>query len=94
MLINRAYGDESPIRILWKNNPKLDDVTGVLMRVYDDGNRTTLIETLTGERRGFDPGAFFPVINPDWVGTRHYEIGLLRGTEEEVLRGLSHWTQS
>lgn len=91
--ITRAAGDEFPLRVLW-GEQRLDDVTAVALRVYDDANRTTLMATLAGEIRGFDPATWFPIVGDfSWTGTRHYEIVLTRGAEDEVLP-LAEWTQS
>ena len=94
MQLKRSTGDESPLRVTWSGDVRLDDVTGVSLEVYDDNSKTTLLETLTGEIRGFDPACWFPVLTPSWTGARFFQIGLHRGAEDKPLSTLHTWSQS
>jgi len=97
--ISRAYGDESPIRVTFTNltGVSLTDVDSAEMRVYDGAeiSTATLLATLDGEIRGFDPATYFPVGdgNGNWTGTRYYTIVLIRGSIETVLP-VRQWVQS
>ena len=100
MRIRRTYGDESPVRVTFTPRDGIDltNVDSVALRVYDVQNieTATLLTTLTGERRGFDPATYFPVANGDgdWSGTRYYTIVLVRGQLESPLSDVFEWTQA
>lgn len=98
MPIKRLFGDESPIRMTWdlKGHTDMSAVTGIELRVYDTKaiEGSTLIETLNGEIRGFDPATYFPVINGDWDGTRYVRVVLFKGTEEMPLPMVDTWVQN
>lgn len=98
MKIERSRGDTSPLRITWNQKgsseaPRLDDVTAIEMRVYDDDVRTTTIETLTGYTTNFDPATWFNIIDAAWDGTRHFEIFLTRASGVKPLP-MGEWVQA
>lgn len=92
MAINRNSGDETPIQVSWSGEADFSDVTGIVMNVYDDAQKTTLIETLTGEIRGFSPYTYFPIINANWAATRFYQFVISRGAEDKPTT-IDSWTQ-
>jgi hypothetical protein len=91
--ITRATGDETPVKILWSGTVDLTSVTSVTIRVFATATGGTPLETLTGEKKGFDPGTFFPVIDANWTGTRYWQIVISRGAEDQPLPELHKWTQ-
>jgi len=100
MRIKRTYGDESPVRVTFTPMASIDltNVDSIALRVYDERNieTATLLTTLAGERRGFDPATYFPVGNGDgdWSGVRYYTIVLVRGVLESPLPEVNEWVQS
>lgn len=94
MLINRSKDDTYAVPLKWGDDNDLTDVTAVQMNVYNDSNKTTLIETLDGERRGFDPRTYFPIIDADWTGKRYFQIVLTKDGANKPLPDLGEWRQS
>ena len=94
LLIKRASGDTTPIRIRWTGEVDLSDVSAIEMRIFDSNSKTTLIETLQGERRGFDPYTYFPVNATSWTGTRYLQIVLTIGGETKPMPSLGKWANS
>ena len=81
LLIQRAAGDETAIKIKWNGEVDFSAVTAIAMEVWQEKSRQTLIETLVGEVRGFDPYTYFPVNDTSWVETRYFRFVLTIGTE-------------
>lgn len=92
--IKRSTGDETAVKISWSGEVDLTSVTAVSMRVYGDSDKTALVETLTGEIRGFDPATYFPIINANWTGTRYWQVVLTRTAEDQPLPTLHTWVQA
>jgi len=94
--ISRASGDETAIRLVINSNNARDlaNVTAASIAIYSDPQGETLVETLTGERRGFDPAAYFPIIDADWTGTRYWRVVLTKGTEDQPLPVFNEWKQT
>lgn len=84
--LKRRSGDTTPVYVVLgeSTHANLEDVVSVALNVYDDGALTILVETLAGERRGFAPGIFFPVVDGAWTGTR-YAVLALTYSNGEVL---------
>ena len=92
--ITRSSGDQTAIKIRWPGDPDLTLVTAMRIDVYQDKAKATLIETLAGEKRGFDPATYFPIIDADWVATRYWQITLVRDTIEQPLPDVYNWVQT
>ena len=80
LLINRAAGDTTAIKIKWSGDVDFSAVTAIAMKIYDTKSKDTLLETLVGEVRGFDPFTYFPVSDTSWVETRYFQFELTIGT--------------
>lgn len=55
LLIKRAMGDTTPVKIRWTGDVDLSSVTAIEMRLYDSSSKTTLLDRLIGEVRGLIP---------------------------------------
>ncbi len=91
LLIKRAMGDTTPVKIRWTGDVDLSSVTAIEMRLYDSSSKTTLLDRLIGEVRGFDPFTYFPVPTSDWTGTRYLQIVLMIGDETKPMADLGKW---
>ena len=96
LLINRAAGDETAIKIKWSGDVDFSAVSAIAMKVYDTKSKDTLLDTLAGEIRGFDPFTYFPVNDTSWTGTRYFQFELTIGTapddETKPLPEIGMWT--
>ena len=94
--IDRGEGDNTTLRITLTTDgcANLDVATGVNLEVFSDLNRDNLIETLTGEIRGFDPAVYFPIIDAHWSGQRFFRLTIVSGSDVKPLKQMGVWTQS
>ena len=91
VLIERALNDTSAIKFKWTSDVDFTDVTAMSLAVYSDSDRTTLVETLVGEIRGFDPAVYFPVNNTSTSFSYFCQLVITRGAESKPLTDQIRW---
>ena len=105
LLITRAAGDTTAIKIKWSGDVDFSAVTAIAMKVYDTKSKDTLLVTIPGEVRGFDPFTYIPMeddgaqpVDTSWTGTRYFQFELTIGTapddETKPLPDIGLWTNT